>query len=85
MFDEFVPVSFAGTASDAEDGSLTGTALVWTSSLDGAIGTGTSFSKNDLSIGVHTITLTATDSDGANGMASVSNSPSSLFRISHRS
>lgn len=71
MFDEFVPVSFAGTASDAEDGSLTGTSLVWTSSLDGAIGTGTSFSKSDLSIGVHTITLTATDSDGASGMASV--------------
>jgi hypothetical protein len=71
MFDEFVPVSFAGTASDAEDGSLTGTDLVWTSSLDGAIGTGTSFSKSDLSIGVHTITLTATDSDGASGMASV--------------
>ncbi len=71
MFDEFVPVSFAGTASDAEDGSLTGTSLVWTSSLDGAIGTGTSFSKSDLSIGVHTITLTATDSDGASGTASV--------------
>ena len=71
MFDEFVPVSFAGTASDAEDGSLTGTALVWSSSLDGAIGTGTSFNKSDLSIGVHTITLTATDSDGASGTASV--------------
>ncbi|TFG64467.1 MAG: hypothetical protein E4H28_05175 [Gemmatimonadales bacterium] len=71
MFDEFVSVSFVGSATDAEDGSLTGTSLVWTSSLDGAIGTGASFSKNDLSMGVHTIVLAATDSDGATSTASI--------------
>jgi len=71
MSNEFVSVSFAGSGSDAEDGALTGTSLVWSSSLDGAIGTGVSFNKSDLSVGVHTITLTATDSDGANGTASV--------------
>src|SRR5690606_11328840 len=32
------PISFAGSAVDAEDGALTGNALSWTSSLDGAIG-----------------------------------------------
>ncbi len=71
MFDEGVSVSFAGSATDAQDGSLTGLSLVWTSNLDGAIGTGTSFAKTDLSVGLHTIVLTATDSDGATAATSV--------------
>jgi len=71
MFDEFVAVAFAGSGSDAEDGSLTAASLVWTSDLDGPIGTGVSFNKADLSVGVHTITLTASDSEGATGTASV--------------
>ena len=65
-------MSFAGSAADPEDGALTGASLVWTSSRDGAIGTGTSFAKNNLSVGTHTITLTATDSQGATGTATVS-------------
>ena len=50
---------------------ITGAGLVWTSSLDGQIGTGTSFSRSALSVGNHTITLKATDSDGQMGTASV--------------
>ncbi len=64
-------VTFSGTGSDAEDGTLTGASLVWTSSLDGQIGTGTSFSLASLSEGDHTITLTATDSGGLTGMDQV--------------
>jgi len=64
-------VSFAGTGSDPEDGALTGAALVWTSSVDGQIGTGGSFTTSALSVGAHTITLTATDSQGATGSASI--------------
>ena len=65
-------ITFSGTGEDVEDGDLTGSSLVWTSSIDGQIGTGTSFTKNDLSVGTHTITLTATDSEGATGSDSVS-------------
>ncbi|MFQ5889488.1 MAG: PKD domain-containing protein [Gemmatimonadota bacterium] len=64
-------VSFQGSASDPEDGALSGASLVWTSDLDGQIGTGASFTKSDLSVGTHVITLTATDSDGATGTATV--------------
>lgn len=67
--DEFESVSFQGSATDAEEGSLTGSSLVWSSSLDGSIGTGTSFSRNDLTPGSHEITLTATDAEGASGSA----------------
>jgi len=66
------PISFNGSGYDAEDGPLTGSSLVWTSSIDGQIGTGESFIRNDLSVGTHTITLTATDSNGATGSDSVS-------------
>jgi hypothetical protein len=64
-------VNFAGSATDPEDGALTGTSLVWTSSRDGFLGTGTSFSKSDLSVGIHTITLKATDSMGLNNSVQV--------------
>ena len=64
-------VSFAGTGSDPEDGALTGASLVWTDNVSGQIGTGTSFSLTTLAAGVHTVTLTAKDSKGATGSATV--------------
>ncbi len=64
------PISFAGTASDLEDGELTNS-LVWTSSLSGEIGTGGSFSAV-LTEGTHTITASVTDSGGFKGSATVS-------------
>ena len=63
-------ISFNGSGSDNEDGSLSGGSLVWTSNIDGQIGTDESFSKV-LSAGSHTVTLTATDSEGATGTDSV--------------
>lgn len=64
--------SFSGTGQDAEDGTLSGDSLVWTSSRDDQIGTGTSFARADLSRGSHTITLTVTDSKGDTGSDTVS-------------
>jgi hypothetical protein len=55
-------VTFTGTATDAEDGDLTA-GLSWSSSIDGTIGSGGSFSTSSLSVGNHTITASVTDSD----------------------
>lgn len=59
-----VATSFRGSATDPEDGRLTGGSLVWESSEDGRLGTGETVSESGLSEGEHTVTLTATDSEG---------------------
>lgn len=58
-------ITFTGSATDTEDKVLIGNSLVWTSSVDGIIGKGSSFTRNDLSSGTHQITLTAIDSFGS--------------------
>jgi hypothetical protein len=61
------PIPFVGVATDPQDGALSGSALVWTSSeLSAPIGTGLSFDAA-LPPGTHVITLTATDSDSNTG------------------
>lgn len=63
-------ISFAGSASDAQDGSLSGS-ISWSSSKDGALGTGASFSKSNLTVGSHVITASVTDSGGLSATATV--------------
>jgi hypothetical protein len=63
-------ITFAGSASDTQDGTLT-SSLVWTSSLDGQIGTGTGFSRS-LSVGSHTVTAKVVDRGGLSGSKQVS-------------
>ncbi len=71
-------INFAGSATDVEDGSLSGASLQWYSSLQGNIGQSVSFLRN-LSAGLHRITLVATDAGGLNSSAiiwvNVSTSP----------
>lgn len=71
IFDVGADVTFQAQANDPEDGALTGDDVAWESDVDGALGTGTSLTVNDLSPGEHTITVTATDSDGATAEASI--------------
>jgi len=65
------PVTFEGGGDDPEDGVLPGGSLVWTSSLDGAIGTGELLSRDNLHGGTHTISLVGTDSGGKSDSESV--------------
>jgi len=65
-------LAFSGSAVDSEGAALTGEALVWTSDLDGQIGTGVGFSSTELSPGDHVVTLTAKDGEGLEGEQTVS-------------
>jgi subtilisin family serine protease len=63
-------IPFQATASDPEDGNIA-PSLIWTSSIDGQIGTGGGFTRT-LSNGSHTITASVTDSGGNTATASTS-------------
>jgi subtilisin family serine protease len=65
-------ILFVGAGTDPEEGALAGSSLTWTSSRDGQIGTGTSFSTSTLSAGSHLITLTSTDAQGLTGTSTLS-------------
>jgi chitinase len=58
-----MPFPCSGTATDPQDGALTGASLVWTSDVEGAIGTGESVMFTPTVEGDQIITLTGTDSD----------------------
>jgi len=73
-FARFTPqqqVVLAGEGYDAEDGNLSGGALVWSSNRQGFLGTGSQLSVSELAEGWHEITLEVTDSDQHVGVAPV--------------
>lgn len=64
-------ISFMGNGTDSDGLNLTDTSLVWSSDIDGMLGTGTSLNVSSLTGGGHTITLTATDSESRSSSASI--------------
>jgi subtilisin len=64
-------ITFTASASDPEDGPLT-SEIAWSSSRDGALGTGGSLSLSTLSVGTHAITASVSDSGGLTGSDLVS-------------
>jgi chitinase len=61
-------VYFEGQGVDPEDGDLSGASLVWSSDIDGVLGTGKSFWKalsgSKCNSVQHTVTLEVSDTDG---------------------
>jgi hypothetical protein len=69
-FDSGTAVAFSGSATDVEDGDLTGS-LAWESNLDGHLGNGGSISAVLTTVGTHTITASVSDSGDLSGKASI--------------
>ena len=69
-FNQGETVTFTGSATDFEDGSLT-VSLEWSSSRDGTLGSGGSLAMSALSVGTHTVTASVVDTAGASGSDSV--------------
>lgn len=63
-------ILFEGSATRAGTALATST-LAWTSDKDGELGIGTSFTRSDLSVNTHVITLKAAPADGPAGWLSI--------------
>jgi hypothetical protein len=61
-------ISLSGAAMDIEDGALPESAYAWYSNQDGFLGNGSSLDADLETIGIHIITLRATDADGASSV-----------------
>lgn len=57
-------LTFISQGNDPEDSTILESNYRWTSNLDGEFGTSKSIQTNNLTPGIHLITLTVTDSDG---------------------
>ena len=63
-------VTFTGTATDDLQGDIS-SSIVWTSDVDGTLGTGASVSFTFATAGPRVITATATDAGGNSGSDSI--------------
>lgn len=65
-------IVLSGSATDDQDGTVSGNRLSWSSSLDGHLGNGANVELTNLTLGKHTITLSALDAHGESDDKSVS-------------
>lgn len=65
-------VPFVGKALDPSCAAIPGAKLAWVDNLEGSIGTGTNFDHVFTMLGAHTVTLTATDSNGGKVTTTIS-------------
>jgi len=70
QFERGEAITLTATAHDRVDGDLSG-GIVWSSSLDGPLGTAATLTLTTLQAGQHTITARVTDSSGTQATASV--------------
>lgn len=78
-YTEGATITLRRSATDPEDGTLSGSSLVWTSGGD-RLGTGATLSTASLSAGTHTLNLTATDSKGATSTATITLTVTAVVR-----
>ena len=73
VYGGLAPLVLEASARDSEDGLLEASALSWSSSIDGPLGTGTRLTVHtgDLTEGAHTLTVTATDNSNATASATI--------------
>jgi hypothetical protein len=64
-------ITFVATATDPEDGTITGN-ISWASNRDGTLGSGGTISTSALTVGSHLITASVLDSGGRTASASIS-------------
>ena len=66
-------IALSASAYDAEEGSLSDSAITWTSDIDGhlAVGSFALLVADDLSVGTHRLTATATDDSAMSASASL--------------
>lgn len=71
-FIEGSEITFTGTVTDQHDITIPETNIIWSSNVDGELGTGSEITVSTLSLGNHTINLSATDSESLTGTAEIS-------------
>ena len=68
---QLIDVTYTGFATDSDGNSVTGTDLVWTSSIDGVVGLGETCIVQPASAGIHRITMSVTGPDESRFATSV--------------